>query len=785
MTKGSGKHSWGGDGGTRDMSIAALRSPMPSAEEMAQPIDCIVEFSGFTIWPGPADGSIEILEVFMPGRPLGDRAKFVPAIRVKGGTRIRITGRWSTYKGGPSIEVQHAEALTPEGAGGIARWMENAGVTGLGKKTRAKLALRLGARLEQAISDADMLHEVGGLRRPIAQALAEKWNGDIGVNRVRALLRGFDLKPRQVKAALEMFQADTEEIVRENPWILTNVTGVGFKTCDKVAVVMGLPRDHPQRLHYGVVSTLTEASLRGHTCLTPQDLLNKASWLLGLPANICGPGITSGVEAGDIEVCPETGKIYKAAMIRVERELAREIARLCQGMGGLCGEGEAVTAVEAAEWETGITLDRESGQFDAAVRALSSGLSVITGGPGTGKSTVQGVIVRAAQSLKGMSDEGAIETGAPTGRAAKRLTETTGRKAKTIHRMLEFSPMHGRFMRSRNAALNARLVILDEVSMLDTSLALSLVEAIKGGTSVVLVGDVDQLPSVGPGQVLKDVIDSDVVPVTRLTRVRRNVVGSEIPQAAQRIRAGQHPVPEGVCPKSVSGVHLVEDKNSSEIPEKLTFIMAERITNLMTDPARGIPVDRCRDVQILAAMKKGPVGVEALNDIVRAVVNPNPSASVTVGSRSFGVDDRVMNICNDDARGVSNGDIGEVIEAGRDKDKQPRVVVDFGNGLIATYDGELLDDLVHARASTIHKAQGSEFPVVIVVMPEEHVRMLDRQLFYTALSRAKAHCVLIGNRRVIAAAAAANASAVRSTGLRQRLEALLSAITAQIPQMVA
>ncbi len=747
-----------------------MSGPAPLGDgELGSEVTCVITFSGREIFRSN-DGGMQVLGVTVPGRRPGDVARFKPALDVKPNTRIRIEGTWTLFKGRPTLDVRVAEALTPEGAGGISLWLENVSVKGFGEKTRRKLVLRLGRKLEEAIGDAEMLHREGGLKRPMAEELAAAWNSDIVTSRVRALLRGHGLFPHQVKGVIDAFGDGTEAVVQDNPWAMTSVHGIGFDTCDKIAESLGHPKDHPMRLCFGAVAMVAMAVQKSNTCLSTAELLRRASRFLKLHQETCGEGLNLALTEGLLVLCPETGMIYQPALLDTERGLAREIARLCSGSPGLCSRSEAESAVEAAEWETRITLDRESGQFEAAVVALCSGFSVITGGPGTGKSTVQGVVVKAAASLRNMSREDAIIVGAPTGRAAKRLTETTGRKGLTVHQMLEFSPQAGRFMKDRNSPMKSRLAIVDEGSMLDTPLALRLFEAVRSDASIVLVGDVDQLPSVGPGQVLKDLIEAGVVPVTRLTRVRRTANGIEIPIGASRINGGQHPVPPG---ESLKGIYLIEPRTQSEIPALLARVMGERISNLGVSPQH--------DVQVLAAVHKGPCGVEALNDIVRGILNPHPASIVSFGNRSFGVGDRVMNIKNDHARGVSNGDIGEVTDAS--PGAEATLTVAFPDQT-AEYNAGVSDDLVHARVTTVHKSQGSEFPVVVVMVPDDH-STVDRNLLYTAVTRAKVACVIIGTRMAVANAAARVGASTRITGLRIRLQSLLPPIQADFQEDLA
>ena len=719
-----------------------------------------------------ADGGFQVLPIIMSDSQMMYAAEFRPALNVTLGTEIKISGTYAEYKGRPTIKVTSAEIVLPSDIDGILHWAHKK-VKGLGAKSLAKMAKAIGPDLAQAMGDPLRLHKQGHLRLSHAEELASAWMKDLGENRVYVFLRSYGIRPARIKDVIAVYGPNCEASIKEDPWQLSCLVGISFETCDKIAQNLKLLPDHPSRIIRGIAAAFDDAAQReGHTGLPLVVLIDRAKRLLNLSDALISEGIERAVEERLLYHCPVTDLWGAPDTIDTEYSLAREIARLKQAPG-LCTETEAESAIAAAELDLGITLDRESGQFLAAVRALSEGFSVITGGPGTGKSTIQGVVVNAARSLRNMSKEKDICIGAPTGRAAKRLSETTSSQARTIHQMLEFSAQEGQFKVNKNNPLDARLIIVDEASMLDTYLAASLLQSIKSGSSLILVGDVDQLPSVGPGQVLRDIIASQVAPVTRLTRVRRTSQGSEIPLAASRVNAGLHPVPTPGQP--LQGVHLVEPASSEDIPRLLSRIMSDRIKNLNVDPKK--------DVQVIVSMRKGPCGVESLNEVLRQILNPLPPASFSSAGRTFGIDDRVMQTKNDHPRGLSNGDIGEVISI-QGKGDEAEMLVDFGNGLIANFNQGNSENLVHARVTTVHKSQGSEFPVVIVIAPQEHARMLDRNLLYTAMTRARKTCILIGERAVIEAAASRSIASKRITGLQAYLTHFLGHSQVQAPSFL-
>ncbi|WP_207538756.1 SF1B family DNA helicase RecD2 [Sabulicella rubraurantiaca] len=641
---------------------------------------------------------------------------------------------------------------------GLEAWLRSAGIEGVGRRRAASIAAALGPGWQEGMRDPRRLAAVKGISCAVAERISTHWQEDLRRNEAQARLLGIGLSPSQARAfAARHGGAEALRVLEEDPWrACRDVAGIGFETADRMARALGFAVDDPRRLGAGCVAA-AEAALgaSGGTRISEMDLVAEASRLLAVAPEVVAEALQDVLDlpGPPLGVCPETGHIGLRRLEERELQVARHLRRLARGTGLMAREA-AEAEIARAEAETGIRLDRDAGQFDAAASALSHGVSVITGGPGTGKTTVLRVIVRAVvNALRLPPDHYGITLAAPTGRAARQLRDATGRRAATLHQALRLGMGRGGRVYHADNPLPSDFVIVDETSMLDLEMADRLLRAVASGASLLLVGDADQLPPVGPGQVLRDVIESGAVPVTRLTRVRRTAEGVEIPLATARIREGLHPVPEG---RTLLGVHLIETADG-RVVERVRQLMEGRIATLGLDPAT--------EVQILAARRHGSCGVVALNEAVKRILVPDRAGELTVGGTGFAPGDRVMAIRNDPRVDVSNGDIGTVEAV-----SEGGVSVLFpGRPDAVFFLREEAEHLIHARAATIHKSQGSEFEGVVVVAAEEHGRMLDRNLLYTAVSRARKAVVIVGPRSAVLRAVGTE-GATRNTGLRRLLQ---------------
>lgn len=736
----------------------AAAAPPPEAEDPLEEVRGTVRREIFRA----TDSGYTVLAVDLDGRAGDTTIQVTTTLRPNQRDRVVARGRWAVYKGKQQFKADVIQLEIERGTAGIAKWLKNGAVPGIGPGTISKLVKHFGDRLPDVVSDADELAKarIGDVK---AREIARCWRSNADQPELVALLGGLGLKPKQIARVIERYGASVKKLVRTNPWELVEIEGIGFPTADSMARAEGLDMNSRLRLQAGLAHVLSETLNReGHCGLPEGELVSEAARSLEVDPEVVEDALVSFID-GVRAIRDQDGLVYARQLWDAENELCdRLIAMLSCGEPSAPSRAAAEQAIQHAERELGVELDREGGQFEAAVIALCSPICVITGGPGTGKSTAQGVIKKALEAF-----ERRFAFAAPTGRAAKRLSETSGMDAKTLHRLLEFSPNIGDFSYGPSRPLQLDTLVVDEFSMVDLRLANSAFGALGQRASAVVVGDFDQLPSVGPGQVLRDLIESGAIPVVRLTRVRRQAAGSGIAIAAQRINQGLPPEEPG---SSVRGFKVVDRADHQGIEELVNLVRFEL-------PEMGF--DPMRDIQVLAGMRKGDLGVDAVNEVLKAALNPDlgDENSVSLGPRRLTVCDRVMQTRNDYLKGVYNGEVGTVTSVGFDVDREgrrtPWAVVDFC-GVEARYKPEEHDDLLLAYAATVHKSQGCEFPVVVFFAPRAHRRMLNRNLLYTGVTRARTECVVVGDRSVVDACVRVADASRRHTGLQRRLRAALA-----------
>jgi len=718
--------------------------PQPPAADTTEEIHARV---GKVIFSSPSSGFL-VLAVKLKGQRGEERIAVTTTVRVEAGDDIVARGRWTTRRGAAQFAAEMIQLEIPREAKGIAAWLAKGAVAGVGKAAVKKLLARFGEDLPGVIDDPSELAKAG-IREAQAKAIAKAWSANAHQGELVSMLLKAGLRPKQAAKVIETYGAAVKKVLQTNPWELTEIEGIGFPTADHAARLNGLDMACPPRIQAGLAHVLNECLNReGHCGLPPRGLVSAAARVLEVAESAIlsqMPGFVDGVRV--IED-PDTGLIYPKMLWDAECDVAEHLAALIARSRGAMSAAEAEEAITRAEREIGKALDRDGGQFEAAMLALTNPVVIITGGPGTGKSTTQKIIVTALSY-----HEKKVELAAPTGRAAKRLSEASGQPARTIHRLLEFSPVLGDF------AFN------EEVSMVDIRLMASQVRALPPDCCLLLVGDYDQLPSVGPGQVLRDLIASGLIPVARLTKVHRTAEGSGIAIAAKRINGGLTPMDPD---SPMRGFRIVECSDAAIVSQVVDIVRFEL-------PEMGF--DPMRDVQVLAAMRKGDAGVTALNIALKAALNPalEDENTVSMIGRQFTVGDRVMQLRNDYGKGVYNGEVGTVTAVGAEPDRTPFMTVDF-SGVEARYKPEeVAQDIEYAFAGTVHKSQGGEFPVVIFVAPHDHRRMLTRNLVYTGVTRARTECVMVGTRSVIDHAVTLSDSFRRHTGLQVRLRRAMEA----------
>lgn len=695
---------------------ASARAGAGDARELAGTVERVLferESDGFAILRlRPADGGEPVVLV-------GDLAG------IRAGEAIRVSGRAEDDPGwGPRLRVDRLEPLVPNTAGAIAAWLGSGVVPGVGPKLAGRLLAHFGPALPDVLAgDPARLRVVRGIGRATAARITECWKRQAGRRDLLVALQAAGIGPARANRLLEALGEDAASRLAADPYrVAREVPGVGFRTADRLARTFGIGEDADVRIAAAFEHVLREAAEEGHSAVRAHRATETVAELLGLDPRRVEIALTGAVSSGLLARRRAGGGdwLLLPELDRAEEEIATDLTRLLAGPLPWRRTG---TDDLAALVEERLRLALSPGQGQALARLLGHKVAVLTGGPGTGKTT----LVRALLAL--LEDSGLdIVLAAPTGRAARRLTETTGHPAWTLHRLLEADPGHG-FRRGRSRPLAADLLVVDESSMLDLPLARATLAALRDRAALVLVGDADQLPPVGPGQVFADLVASGRLPVVELDEIFRQAAGSGIVAAAHRIRRGLPPAFEHDAASDCFGVRI---QSVGDAQTKLVELAVRRI------PER-FGLDPKREIQVLVPTNRGPLGIRELNRILQQALDPPDAPALEHGGYRFALGGKVMQTENDSQREVSNGDIGIVTDV---DDRARTLTVDM-DGREVRYERGDLDRLVPAYAVTVHKAQGSEYPAVVLVLAREHGRMLRRRLLYTAVTRAKRLLVLL------------------------------------------
>jgi len=681
----------------------------------------------------------------------------VPAVSV--GEWLSATGRWTIDpKHGPQFKADQIRTSAPESAEGIERYLASGLIKGIGPAYAGRLVAKFGKDVFTVIAEKPArLREVEGIGRERQRAITESFRAQKAVREIMVFLHSHGVSSSRAYRIFKTYGEEAIAKVQADPYCLArDIRGIGFKTADEIAARVGVGPRSELRARAGVEFTLQELTRDGHCAYPRADLVRKASELLGVPAELADAAIAHGVASRRLAEHPGpegAPLVYLAPLDDAERNLARDLARLARGRHPL----PPVDAGRAADWvETKVGLTLSATQRAALAKALTSKVMVITGGPGVGKTTLVDSIVKILRAKK-LS----IVLCAPTGRAAKRLSETSGLEAKTIHRLLEFDPATLAFKHDAAHPLKGDLFVVDEASMLDVGLCEQLVRAVPPSAALLLVGDVDQLPSVGPGSVLRDVIESGTIPVLRLTEVFRQAAQSSIVTNAHRINRGVLPLlpPAGEGAGASADFHFVEADEPEDAVANVLRLVTETIP-------RRFRLNPREDIQVLCPMQKGELGARNLNVRLQQALNPS-GESVERFGWTFRVGDRVMQTVNDYEKNVFNGDIGRI----REIDAAEQELTVAFDGRAVGYEFGELDELTLAYAASVHKSQGSEYPAVVVPIHTQHYVMLQRNLLYTAVTRARKLVVLVGTKSALAIAVDRVSSRRRITSLKERLVA--------------
>jgi exodeoxyribonuclease V alpha subunit len=684
---------------------------------------------------------------------------------VGAGERVRLMGEWGEHPiYGRQLNVSHMETLLPESKSDIERYLASGLIKGIGPASAKDIINHFGNETLTVLkSEPERLAEVKGIGIKRARMIAESFAEQRETRQVMMFLQNFDITPTLAQKIFKRFAFATQEIVSTNPYRLVDeIHGVGFKTADKIAFAGGLPHDSEYRLLCGLRYVLNEAAGNaGHVYLPRDVILEQAREILAVDTELIERALRKSILTGQLIECPagEHTAIYLSNLYRAENDVAELLVKLKHSAANRVYEG-AERLIAEYERSEGVTLSLE--QRASVVEAVSGGICVITGGPGTGKTTG----IKCVIAL--MSHVGEVLLAAPTGRAAKRMSEATDCPAKTIHRLLEFNPQEELFQRNEDNPLKAKMVIIDEMSMMDIFLMRSLLLALRPGTRLVMVGDADQLPSVGAGNVLSDIIKSGAVPVVKLTQVFRQAGESMIVWNAHLINQGKLPVMN----RRQSDFFFERKESISDTVESVLRLVTKRLPGYMS-------FDPLRDIQVLSPTKKGDAGVWHLNRLMQARLNPHlpGMGEWTRGDTTFRVGDKVMQIKNnyqlewvkndDTGFGVFNGDMG-FITAIDSENLQAEVI--FDDDRTAVYSEAEMEELELAYCMSVHKSQGSEFPVVILPLFSGPPMLMVRNLLYTAVTRAKKLVVIVGREECILRMVSNNIIKSRFSALSHRIK---------------
>ena len=674
--------------------------------------------------------------------------------RPSAGLRLRLRGQWTSHRShGRQFSFESSEPLPPLGVEGAVRYLSSDAFDGIGETLARRIVEKLGPNAIEVIhKEPDKLTGVVGLRGAVREGLIAAVKAEYGRHKLNAFLRGVGLGPRQSAAVLRKLGADAEALVRANPYRLAGaVSGIGFTIADRIARELGFALDGPERTRAALLHALRSAADDGHTLLGERRLRENARDLVQLDIDDARfeRALQELVDSDELvidgETAPGERALYLPHLAASERGLAANVMRLAveHDVHALAGE------VELARFERQSGLELDSDQRRAVLGLLATGIGLLTGGPGVGKTTIVRSVVALAEGAGAR-----VLLASPTGRAAKRLAEATGRAASTVHRLLQYDPEDGGFAHDAKNPLKCDLLVVDEMSMLDVVIAHHLFKAVGPHTRVVLVGDPDQLPSVAPGNVLCDLIASKCVPTFRLTQIHRQGRGSLIVANAHRILAGEPPqLPEKG--DRAADFYFFPADDPRRCADRVIEVVTERIP-------RSFGFDWSTSVQVLAPMYKGDCGVDALNERLRAALGANVE-EYRLGNRSWRIGDRIIQTRNDYEKEVFNGDMGRIVAV-----DESGVSVKYPEKKVL-YAPDELSDLQSAFAITVHRSQGSEYDVVVIPLVSQHFLMLQRNLLYTAVTRAKKLLVLVGSERALSMAIDNAEPSLRVSGLARRL----------------
>lgn len=669
---------------------------------------------------------------------------------VAAGQGVELKGHWEFHPDhGRRFRVVSCVFSLPVTLDGIRKYLSSGAIRGIGEKYAGAIVDTFGTETLRILDNATArLKEVPGLGRKRIEAIKKAWKESAGKRSLQLYMQSLGITPAYFNRIYTLYGDRAADILRTNPYQLaSDVDGIGFLTADRIAANSGIGKNDPQRLISGVSYGLSQIRAAGHVCMPEEEFREKLCELLGLDGSGAAEAVKLAIQARKaVTALAPDGQtmIYEPGLLRCEQELPLLIANLIF-TGRHYGES-------LLKYQVPPDSKFSDEQLRAVEQAGKCAVSIITGGPGVGKTTVVGEIVRRARAARLN-----LVLAAPTGRAAKRMSEATGVSAATLHRLLKWDPGKRQFVHNRKNPLQHQLFVLDEVSMLDLPLAVAFFRAVRPGAAVVLVGDADQLPSVGPGTVLNDLIACGEIPVSRLTRIFRQGSGSGIIRAAHEVNAGTVPAMPKTIPGQAADFYWIEKDDAEEAAQLIERLVSDRI------PKR-FGFDPKNDIQVLSPMNRGICGTVQLNERLQSLLNPE-KAGFRSGERVFHAGDKVMQISNNYDKGVFNGDMGVILSI-HHAESTFKVRYDLND---VEYNFTEAVQLNPAYAVTVHKSQGSEFPAVVMPLLTQHFMMLQRNLLYTGMTRAKKLMILIASRKAVGMAVRNFVREPRHTLLRERL----------------
>ena len=677
------------------------------------------------------------------------------------GETLRMRGQWVNHpRYGEQFQVAELERQAPASVYGIQKYLSSGLIKGIGPIMAERIVNKFGEKTLDVIEqNVERLGQVEGIGKKRISLIQSAWKEHQEIREVMLFLQGHGISSAYASKIFKHYGGDSIQVVKDNPYRLAaDIFGIGFVTADGIAEKLGFSKDSALRAQAGILYVLSRQADEGHVCYPYEPLFEKCQEVLQLSREIVVEALGEIATAQKIVIevrndnaerfTQDERQVYLSQLYLCERESAQRLKMLSLAPKSI----RRIDADKATQWlqeQFPIPLARE--QVAAVRRAVEDKVLVITGGPGTGKTTIVKAVLTIFSKLQVR-----ILLAAPTGRAAKRLGEVAGLGARTIHRMLEYSPQKGGFRRNEKSPLPCDLLIVDEVSMIDIVLMHHLMKAVPTGATLILVGDVNQLPSVGPGSVLQDIIDSGAVAVARLNEIFRQARESSIVVNAHKINAGQMPSLK-VSGSELDDFYFIEQEDPQEVLRIIVELASERIP-------RRFGVDPVDDIQVITPMHKGIVGSANLNLELQEMLNPGEDRITRTGKK-FRINDKVMQICNNYEKEVFNGDIGRITRI----DPEFRELTICFDGRNVPYDYNDLDEIVLAYAVSVHKSQGSEYPAVILPLLTQHYVLLQRNLIYTAVTRAKNLVVVVGTKKALTIGIKNDKTQRRYSSLQYRL----------------